>query len=46
MAREIHAVFDILMFPWAASYRTIRANSLGAIGLALVLLIKLAGAGV
>lgn len=38
-------LFDILMFPWAASYRAIRANSLGAIGLSLVLLIKLTGAG-
>ena len=38
-------LFDVLMFPWAASYRVIRANCLGAIGLSLVLLIKLSGAG-
>ncbi len=34
-------LFDILMFPWAATYRGIRANSLAAIGLSLVLLVKL-----
>ncbi|MFZ3264426.1 MAG: hypothetical protein WA172_10535 [Terriglobales bacterium] len=34
-------LFDVLMFPWAASYRAVRANSLGAIGLSLVLLVKL-----
>ena len=31
------ALFDVLMFPWPASYRTIRLNSLGAIALALLL---------
>ena len=31
------ALFDILMFPWPASYRTIRANSIAAIALALLL---------
>jgi hypothetical protein len=31
-------VFQILMFPWAASSRTIRANSVAAIGLSMVLL--------
>jgi hypothetical protein len=34
-------IFDILMFPWAATHRTLRANSIGAIGLSLVLLVKL-----
>ncbi len=34
-------VFDILMFPWAATYRLVRANSLAAIALSLVLLVKL-----
>ena len=34
-------IFDILMFPWAATHRTLRANSLGALGLSLVLLVKL-----
>jgi hypothetical protein len=31
-------LFDVLMFPWAASYRMIRAHSIGAIGLSLLLL--------
>ena len=33
-------LFDVLMFPWAASYRMIRAHSIGAIGLALLLLVR------
>jgi hypothetical protein len=32
-------LFDILLFPWAASYRAIRANSIVAIGLSLLLLV-------
>jgi len=31
-------LFDVLMFPWAGSYRMIRAHSIAAIGLALLLL--------
>jgi hypothetical protein len=34
-------IFEILMFPWAASTRTVRANSVAAIGLSLVLLVAL-----
>ncbi len=34
-------IFDILMFPWAANHRTIRANSLAAIGLSFVLFARL-----
>ena len=34
-------IFDVLMFPWAASYRAIRANSIAAIGLSLLLLVTL-----
>jgi hypothetical protein len=34
-------VFEILMFPWAASCRAIRANSIAAIGLSLLLLAAL-----
>lgn len=30
-------LFDVLMFPWPASYRTIRANSVAAILLSLLL---------
>lgn len=40
------SLFDVLMFPWAASYRTVRANSLAAIALSLVLLVKLFTAAV
>ena len=38
-------IFDVLMFPWAASYRTIRANSIAAIGLSLLLLVTLVTGG-
>ena len=34
-------VFEILLFPWAASHRAIRANGTVAIGLSLVLLVAL-----
>jgi hypothetical protein len=36
--------FEILMFPWTASYRGIRANSIGAIGLSLLLFVRLLAA--
>jgi len=32
-------LFEILIFPWAASCRAIRANGIAAIGLSLLLLI-------
>ena len=38
---KLMPIFDVLMFPWAASYRTIRANSIAAIGLSLLLLVTL-----
>ncbi len=34
-------LFDVLMFPWAASYRIIRAHSIAAIALSLFLLLAL-----
>jgi hypothetical protein len=34
-------LFEVLLFPWAASYRAVRANSLAAIGLSLLLLARL-----
>ena len=37
-------VFAILMFPWAASYRTVRVHSVAAIGLSLALFVKLISA--
>lgn len=36
-------LFEILMFPWTASSRVIRANGITAIGLALLLLARLSG---
>jgi hypothetical protein len=32
-------LFEILMFPWAASCRGVRANGAAAIGLSLILLV-------
>ena len=34
-------VFDVLMFPWPASSRTVRANSIAAIALSLSLLVTM-----
>jgi hypothetical protein len=36
--------FDVLMFPWRASYRIVRANSLAAIALSLLLALRLLAA--
>jgi len=33
------SVFDVLMFPWPASFRTVRANSIAAIVLSLLLFV-------
>jgi hypothetical protein len=35
------AVFDVLMFPWAATYRVVRAHSVAAIAAAFFLLLAL-----
>ncbi len=42
---KLMPLFEVLMFPWAASYRTVRANSLAAIGVSLVILVKLFAVG-
>jgi hypothetical protein len=34
---KLMPLFDILFFPWMASYRAVRANSLAAIVLSLLL---------
>ncbi len=34
-------LFEVLLFPWVASYRAVRANCLAAIGLSILLLAKL-----
>ncbi len=33
--------FEVLLFPWAASYRAVRANSIAAIALSVLLLARL-----
>jgi hypothetical protein len=33
--------FEILMFPWSASYRGIRVNSIAAIGLSALMVARL-----
>jgi hypothetical protein len=38
---KLKPVFEVLLFPWAASYRMVRANSLAAIGLSILLLARL-----
>ncbi len=38
---KLMPIFEILMYPWAASYRVIRAHSLAAIGMALLLAVSL-----
>jgi hypothetical protein len=38
---KLKPLFEVLMFPWAASYRSIRANCLAAIGLSLLLFARL-----
>ena len=38
---KFRPVFDILLFPWAASYRAVRVNCIAAIALALLLFARL-----
>jgi hypothetical protein len=38
---KLMPVFEVLMFPWAASYRGLRANSIAAIALSLLLFARL-----
>jgi hypothetical protein len=38
---KMRPLFDVLMFPWAASYRLVRANSIASLGLSILLLIRL-----
>jgi hypothetical protein len=38
---KMRPLFDVLMFPWAASYRSVRANSIAALGLSALLLARL-----
>ena len=34
---KFSAIFEVLMFPWSSSHRLVRMNSLGSLGVALVL---------
>lgn len=38
---KLMPIFEVLMFPWVASYRGLRANSLAAIGLSVLLFARL-----
>ena len=38
---KVKPVFEILMFPWMPTYRTLRLNSIGAILLSLLLFVTL-----
>jgi hypothetical protein len=38
---KLKPIFEVLMFPWAARYRSIRANSVAAIGLSVLLFARL-----
>ena len=38
---KLMPIFDILMYPWAATLRAVRTRSLAAIAVALLLFVKL-----
>jgi hypothetical protein len=38
---KFRPLFDVLLFPWAASHRSVRVNSLASIGLSVLLLARL-----
>jgi len=38
---KVKPVFEILMFPWMPTYKTLRINSIGAIALSLLLFVTL-----
>jgi hypothetical protein len=38
---KLVAVFDVLMFPWPATHRMVRANACGALCVALLLFLAL-----
>jgi hypothetical protein len=42
---KLMPIFDVLMFPWAATYRGLRTNSIAAIALSLLLFARLAAIG-
>lgn len=40
---KVRPVFDVLMFPWPATYRTLRLNCVAAIAVSMLLLARLLG---
>jgi hypothetical protein len=38
---KVMPIFEVLMFPWAASYRGVRVNSIAAIALSVLLFARL-----
>ncbi|MGC1373871.1 MAG: hypothetical protein WA824_17185 [Candidatus Sulfotelmatobacter sp.] len=38
---KLMPLFDVLLFPWMATYRAVRANSVAAVGLSILLLARL-----
>jgi len=38
---KLAPLFDVLMFPWPSSYRTVRANSIAALLLSVLLFLSL-----
>ena len=38
---KLVVVFDVLMFPWPATYKWVRANALGALLVAFLLLLAM-----
>ncbi len=39
--QKLMPIFDVLMYPWAATLRAVRTRSLAAIAVALVLFVRL-----
>lgn len=38
---KIKPYFEVMMFPWAASYRSLRVNSIASVALSVLLLARL-----
>jgi len=38
---KFRPIFDVLFFPWTASYLAVKVNSIAALGLSLLLLVRL-----
>jgi hypothetical protein len=42
---KLRPIFDVLMFPWAASYRLVRAHCIVAIAVSVLIIAKLFAIG-